>query len=61
MVILLIFLFNPRVNKILLIDYETKILLYIFGFILLITADWSLFFEESKFLKYLQYLLGNPE
>ena len=43
MSILLIYLFNPRVNRTLLINKETKILLYLFGFILLITAKWNLF------------------
>ena len=53
MSILLIYLFNPR-NKNFIIDYETKILLYLFGFILLITADWTQFFHQSKWLKTLQ-------
>ena len=61
MAILLIYLFNPRTDKSVLIDYETKILLYLFGFILLITSNWSVFFEESKFFKYLQSLFGNPK
>ena len=43
MSILLIYLFNPRVDRSVLIDKETKILLYLFGFILLITAKWNLF------------------
>ena len=43
MSILLIYLFNPRVDRSVLIDKETKILLYLFGFILLIIAKWNLF------------------
>ena len=49
MAVLLIYLFNPRTDKIILIDKETKILLYLFGFVLLITAKWDIFIKESKF------------
>ena len=35
---LLIYLFNPRNDKIYLIDMETKILLYVYGFILIILS-----------------------
>lgn len=51
MSILLIYLFNPRVDRSILIDNETKILLYLFGFILLITAKWDLFIKESPLVK----------
>jgi uncharacterized protein involved in cysteine biosynthesis len=34
------------------------LLLYLFGFILLITAKWSTFFDEAKWFAYLQYILG---
>ena len=54
MSILLIYVFNPRYDNINLIDKETKILLYLFGFILLITADWEVFFKESPFFIMLQ-------
>lgn len=37
---LLIYLFNPRYDKPIFIDRETKILLYMFGFVLLITSKW---------------------
>lgn len=47
MSILLIYLFNPRVDRSVLIDKETKILLYLFGFILLITAKWNLFINYN--------------
>ena len=60
MSLLLIYLFNPRHNnRNNLIDRETKLLLYLFGFILLITADWKEFIYESKWFKYLQQILGN--
>jgi hypothetical protein len=47
MSILLIYLFNPRANHIGMIDNETKILLYLFGLILLLTENWSSFIHES--------------
>jgi hypothetical protein len=45
---LLIYLFNPRNTKINMINYETKFLLYLFGFILLIESNWGQFFNQSK-------------
>ena len=58
MSLLLIYLFNPRQQKPHIINKETKILLYLFGFILLITAKWSAFFDEAKWFEHLQYILG---
>ena len=55
---LIIYLFNPKYTRENLIDYETKVLLYLFGFILLITAEWSAFFKESAWFKKLQAILG---
>jgi L-asparagine transporter-like permease len=54
MAILLIILFNPRNNKSMTITNETKILLYLFGIILLITAKWSDFIKESKWFSKVQ-------
>lgn len=51
MSILLIYLFNPRSDKNILIDKESKVLLYLFGFILLVTAKWDIFLKESKTFK----------
>ena len=48
MAILLIFIFSPRHNHQKYITKELGILLYLFGFILIITADWNVFFTESK-------------
>jgi hypothetical protein len=56
---LLIYLFNPRTNRSVLIDHETKILLYLFGFILLITADWNKFVHEAPWFVKLQSIVGN--
>ena len=57
MAILLIYLFNPISNKTNLIDKEAKILLYLFGIILLITSKWSEFIHESKWFKYIQKIM----
>lgn len=54
MSILLIYLFNPRTNRLDMITHETKLLLFLFGFILIITAKWSTFFEESAAFKDIQ-------
>jgi hypothetical protein len=55
---LLIFLFNPRVfDRGKFLTRETKIILYLFGFILLITAKWGIFFEESEYFKRLQSIV----
>lgn len=58
MAILLIYLFNPRHDKSILIDNETKILLYLFGFVLLITSDWNTFIKESSWFKMTQEIIG---
>ena len=57
MAALLIYLFKPDSNREMLITHETKILLYLFGFILLITADWKVFIHESPFYKKLQKIV----
>jgi hypothetical protein len=58
MAVLLIYLFNPRTDKSLLIDHETKILLYLFGFVLLVTADWGEFINDSILLASIQETVG---
>lgn len=58
MSILLIYVFNPRTDRTILVDKETKILLYLFGFILLITAKWDLFITESPLFKKIQGSVG---
>lgn len=59
MAFLLIYLFNPRYDHKALIDSHVKLLLYFFGFILLITAKWSTFFTESVWFKYIQNIIGD--
>ena len=46
---LLIYLFNPLYPKLYLIDKETKIVLFLFGIILLLTSKWSDFVNTNKF------------
>ena len=58
MSVLLIYIFNPRYNNINLIDKETKILFYLFGFVLIITAKWRIFFKQSPLLKITKLLLN---
>jgi len=58
MALLLIYLFNPRANRSNINDTETKIVFFLFGFVLLITAKWENFFKESKWIVYLQKSLG---
>jgi hypothetical protein len=53
MSLLLIILFNPFYNGLKLIDYETKLLLFVYGIIIIIGAQWSLFFKESMVFKIL--------
>ena len=56
MAILLIFLFNPYKNKMYMINNETRLLLYLFGFVLIITADWKSFLKESDIFKKIQFV-----
>lgn len=45
--ILLIYYFHPRLSK-KPIDKETAILFFAFGWVLLFTAKWSLFFTQAR-------------
>ena len=58
MAILLIYVFNPRMPHTNLLNYEVKLLFYLFGIILIITADWGIFIHESKWFKYVQSSVG---
>ena len=60
MAILFIYLFNPHTGKSILITSETKILLYLFGIFLLITANWGDFIKENKAFKRIQTAIGKP-
>jgi hypothetical protein len=58
MSILLLYLFYPKANRLGMIDKETKIILYLFGFVLLLTENWSSFIHESLLFKKIQSVLG---
>lgn len=49
--LLLIAIFYPRQNNMKYINNHVKLLFYLFGWILIITANWNLFFHESPILK----------
>jgi|688.fasta_scaffold432098_2 hypothetical protein len=59
MSILLIYIFHPRLNNMKLLDYETRILFYLFGFILLFTANWDVFIKEAPWFSTLQGVIGD--
>jgi hypothetical protein len=56
MAILLIYLFNPIKNKMFMINNETRLLLYLFGIVIIITADWKIFLKESNIFKKIQFV-----
>ena len=51
---LLIFLFFPLRTTPIILDRETKVLLFAYGIIVLLNAEWEIFFKESPILKILQ-------
>jgi hypothetical protein len=57
MALLLIYIFNPRQNRIQLIDKEAKLLFFLFGIILVATADWKHIFKESQIFIDIQSIL----
>lgn len=59
MSILLIYIFYPRANHVHMINGESKLLFYLFGFILLFTAKWELFIKDSIAFKHFQSVIGN--
>jgi uncharacterized protein involved in response to NO len=59
MAILLVYLFDIRHDRTGLIGRHTKLLLYLFGFVLLITAKWALFFKEAEWFKKIQAIIGD--
>jgi hypothetical protein len=50
---LLIYLFFPRRKVPMPLDYETRILLYLFGWVLILSANWPSIIEESAFEQHL--------
>ena len=57
MVFLIIFIFSPRHNRLIYLTKEMTILFYLFGFILLITADWDLFLTNTKWYNNIKNIL----
>jgi hypothetical protein len=55
--ILLIFIFSPRHNNQIYINKEMTLLFYMFGFVLIITSKWEIFFKEAKWYKELQHIV----
>lgn len=54
MSVLLIIYFNPFTKNNPEINHESKLLLFAYGIIVLLNADWSLFFKESVILQKFQ-------
>jgi uncharacterized BrkB/YihY/UPF0761 family membrane protein len=54
MAFMLMYLFYPRSTKPIIIDFETKLLLFVFGIIILIGAKWDIFIKESPVFKKVQ-------
>lgn len=48
MAALLIYVFNPRASKPVVLTSETRMLFYLFGFVILLTADWDIFLNEKN-------------
>lgn len=61
MSILLIYLFNPYQKTLPLITKETRYLIFLFAFILITTANWSLFFKEPSLFIELQKSIGREK
>jgi len=54
---MLLYLFYPRSTKPIIIDFETKVLLFVFGIIILIGAKWEIFIKESPIFKKVQQIV----
>jgi hypothetical protein len=61
MALLLMYLFNPQTDKKSMIDKETQLILFLFGVVLIVTADWSDFIKESIIFKTIQKILGGHQ
>lgn len=56
---LLVYLFYPQQNiPSVIISGETKLLMFLFGVILIITANWSSFFTEAIWFQDLQQIIS---
>jgi len=59
MSVLIVYLFYPYHKIPVELDKETKTLLWLFGIVLIFTADWKLFIGESKIVELSQYVIAN--
>ncbi len=57
MSVLIVYFFSPLTGNVIRFDGETKFLFFVFGIILLLRAQWKLFFEESVWFQRLQKTL----
>ena len=58
MSILLIYIFNPHHTKRVPINSEMRLLLFLYGWVMILTAKWDIFFSETKWLQPLFKKLG---
>ena len=56
MAVLLIYVFFPQRKVPIPIDFEMRILFYLFGFILLLTAKWDIILSDSVIKKYMEFI-----
>ena len=61
MAVMLIVLFNPMRKKMIVIGEEERIFLFIFGCVLLTTADWGLFFKPISLKSLVSDFLNHKE
>jgi hypothetical protein len=54
MSVLLVYIFYPKADRIGMIDKETKLLLFLFGIVLLLTEHWINFIDKT-FLKNMKF------
>jgi len=58
MAILIMFIFSPTHNNLIYINKETTILFFLFGFILIVTSDWEVFFKDAKWDNLIQQIFN---
>ena len=61
MSILTISLFRPYNNISIMIDYNERLLFFIYGIITCITARWNIFIHQSRWFSILQHVLGRND
>ena len=54
---LMIYIFNPWKTEPLVFNNEMKVLFYVLGWVLLVTANWAIFFKESPIIMEIQQAL----